>query len=104
MTPYKQLPVDIIAMVDDHFPGWVKCVFQDAFGKSWELVEKVPVVTAEPISTHDDLPVKGYIAGRILCCSDGIACFDTKIPCGIEATDGTTQFHISISDLVDVDE
>jgi len=41
--------VELRWYVDDSQPGWVECRLTDAACREWTFVEKVPVVTAEPL-------------------------------------------------------
>ena len=46
------LAVQITRYVDDHFPGFVECTFQDAEGKTHVFVEKVPIVSQEELDAR----------------------------------------------------
>lgn len=53
----KFLKVKIVKYVSHDYPGVVLCTFNDAYGKTWEITEKVPVLTAsgftEKNNDHD---------------------------------------------------
>lgn len=38
------LRVQILRVVDETPPGWVECTFTDAAGRTWRIVDKVPVI------------------------------------------------------------
>jgi hypothetical protein len=97
------LIVDIIEYTDEHFPGWVKCTFCDISGKQHYFVEKIPVLTEEPISSISTFPKRGYIAGKIVGKEKGIVCFNTKIPYDIESVDGETEFFVS-ENMIKIDK
>jgi hypothetical protein len=89
----KYLIVEIIEYIDDGFPGWVRCKFIDAFGKTWNINEKVPVVSSENILSNTILPETGYVAGEILNEENGIICFSTEKPYYIESDDGAYNIY-----------
>jgi hypothetical protein len=53
------LTVQITRYVDDHFPGSVECIFQDAEGKNHVFVEKLPVVSREALDVTSTYPAIG---------------------------------------------
>jgi hypothetical protein len=100
------LNVQITRFVDEHFPGFVECVFQDANGASHVFVQKVPVVSRQELSATSSYPCAGTLdceqesvwrddAGRSL------ASIDTDRPWGVESSSGETQFVVLTSQLVD---
>ena len=93
----KVLRVDIIALDETVFPPEALCVFTDAYGKLWHIREKEAVVRTEAMP-----PGQGVVAGEIKGRNNGIVCFDTLTPWGVEAVDGTTVFQVSEDMLVDV--
>jgi hypothetical protein len=40
---------DIAGFVDESFPGFVRCVFEDANGNRHTTIEKIPVVTIQEL-------------------------------------------------------
>jgi hypothetical protein len=93
--------------VDDSQPGWVECWLTDADGREWAFVEKVPVVTTEPLDAQTHYPRRGFIACQVVerqagGDGKGKVVIDTQEPWGVEATSGDTQFTIQPEQLVDV--
>ena len=85
----EMLQADIVGRDDGQFPPVVVCEFVDAHGKTWQIREKEPVVRRGGMP-----PTRAFIAGEIICRANGIICFDTRKPWGLEALDGTTVFHV----------
>jgi hypothetical protein len=61
-----ELKVRIIAFVDDHQPGFVRCSFTDIENKEWFFIEKVPVVSAEYFDAESLYPRDGTIGCRVM--------------------------------------
>jgi hypothetical protein len=97
----KYLIVEIIEFTDDGFPGFVKCKFIDALGKTWNFYEKAPVVSFENITKNTILPRNGYIAGEILHEENGIIYFSTEKPDYIETDDGENKFYVFKNQIID---
>lgn len=55
------LRVDIVAFVDESFPGFVRCAFVDAVGKRHTFIEKIPVVTTQDLWTDSVYPQPGTV-------------------------------------------
>lgn len=101
----KLLVVDIIKYMyfENDYPGWVICSFIDAFGKTWYIEEKAPVVSSDDITENTKLPTKGYIGGEIISQDGDIVCFCTKEPWDIESRDGENKFYVFERQLVGED-
>jgi hypothetical protein len=56
------LCIEIVAFVDESFPGFVQCAFTDAEGTRHTFIEKVPVVTTEELWNHSTYPQSGTVA------------------------------------------
>jgi hypothetical protein len=56
------LRVEIVAFVDESFPGFVRCAFTDAEGTRHTFIEKVPVVTTEELWSDSTYPQSGAVA------------------------------------------
>ena len=55
------ITVTISRFVDEYQPGIVECVLVDALGESHLFVEKVPIVTLEPLMATSSYPCIGAI-------------------------------------------
>jgi len=94
----------ITRWVDDHFPGFVECQLADRLGREWTFIEKLPVVTDANLWRDSQFPQPAFIACEIV--SQGkdetgqeTAEISTERPWGIEAVDGTTNFHVFTAQL-----
>lgn len=50
----------------DTYPDWVRCSFEDAYGKEWTIVEKVPVITPNGFDEMTQLPYQTKVAVVVL--------------------------------------
>ena len=99
--------VEVRRYVDDAQPGWVECWLTDAEGRAWAFVEKVPVISTEPLDAHSRYPRQGVIACRVV---ERMAdaggrervVIDTEVPWGVAATSGETRFVVSHDQLVEL--
>jgi hypothetical protein len=55
------LSVEISRFVDDAQPGFVECIFVDAYGDIHTVVEKIPIVTDENLWSDSTYPRGGSI-------------------------------------------
>jgi len=55
------LRVDVIAFVDESFPGFVRCAFTDADGNRHTFIEKVPCVTTQDLWSDSIYPQQGAV-------------------------------------------
>jgi hypothetical protein len=99
------LQVNIVEYTDDHQPGWVRCQFVDAYGKTWNIIEKVPVVTTEDLDSKSSYPRPGFVAAEVEeIFSDSnnreLATINTNVPWGIWAQDGEFIFTVLKSQLI----
>lgn len=91
---------------DDPQPGIVECEFTDARERRWVFVEKTAVVSADLLESRTAYPQPGIIACEILGQSrdsDGREVFlvDTERPWGVAAIDGSTQFQVFSTSIVE---
>jgi len=57
-----ELRCEIVRWIsDDPQPGWVEARFTDARGRTWSVVDKSAIFTAEPIGAHSEYPRDGII-------------------------------------------
>lgn len=94
------LKINIIAYVDDWYPGWVKCIFKDANNKEWSFIEKVPVVTVENLTAGSKYPIEGYVECEILNKSSEIVKINLSNPLGIQTEDGRTIFEVHENQII----
>jgi hypothetical protein len=100
------MKVEISGFVDDSFPGWVECRLVDASGRAHLFVEKVPVVSLEPLDARTGYPRDGAIACTVLGRHRGAAdrevvTVDTGLPDGVESKEGESRFEILSEQLVE---
>jgi hypothetical protein len=96
------LRVEIRRYVRADFPGWVECVLTDVHGQVWKFVEKVPVVTAEPLDATSTYPRPGVIGCEVVQSSE-VVVIETVSPWGVEATTGETRFEVRLEQVVEFD-
>ena len=97
----KELKINILAFVDDSQPGWVRCAFNDAFGKEWFITEKGPVVSEIYSDEKSDYPVEGSIKCSIVeDIDDDKVVIDLDNPWAISAEGGETIFTVSKGQLI----
>jgi hypothetical protein len=97
-----RLKVVITRFVDGHQPGFVECTFVDAAGKNHTVIEKVPVVTEEDLTSHSTYPRAGVIACTVVARFAGghgepLVRINTEIPHHIESQQGESVFEVSES-------
>lgn len=91
------LKVKIIECVDDSQPGWVRCVFTDAYDVEWSVIDKVPIVTDEYLNEKSNYPQNGIISCIILgesAIDIDVIKIDTSKPIFVEAENGEQEFYI----------
>ena len=98
--------VEITRFVDPAQPGFVECTLVDAYGQAWTFVDKVPVVTSEPLDEHSIYPRPAVIACTIVTrdhedAGRDIVRIDTSQPWGIESTAGETRFDVLAEQVVE---
>ena len=98
------LRVDIVRFVDDRFPGFVECLFTDAYGRDHLLIEKVPMLTEKVLWVDSQYPQSGHLRCQILSRSKNIAGealvgITIALPDGLETLDGVSEFTIFESQL-----
>ena len=101
----RQLHVEIVAFVDDHFPGWVKCELRDVSGKVHSFIDKFPVFSLEMLDRESEYPRPGAIRCEIidrLSDSDGreLVRVSTERPDYIESVEGISEFVVLAAQLI----
>jgi hypothetical protein len=99
--------VTIVRYVSDEpQPGFVECELFDAHGRRWVFVEKVPVVSMEPLDAASACPCVGFIRGEVVGRGrDASGCeiiqIDLRWPDAVESVEGETEFEVLASSLVE---
>ena len=62
----KGIKISVISFIDNHQPGYVECIFCDAYGKEHVVQDKVPVVTKKDLDPNSEYPQEGAIAWEIV--------------------------------------
>jgi hypothetical protein len=97
--------VSIVGWVDDCQPGIVKCALQDAYGQTWEFIEKLPIVAAAELDKTSTYPQPAEIACEVIRDWENdkgqeLVTIDTDNPWGVESTQGTTRFDVFKHQLI----
>jgi hypothetical protein len=100
--------VEILRYADDAQPGWVECRLTDAGGRAWHFIEKVPVVTTEPLDALSQYPRPGVIGCEVVERHAGaggreLVVIDTERPWHVQATCGESRFVVRPEQLEDLD-
>lgn len=103
-TNMPSVIVEITSLVDDKFPGFVECTLVDADGRSHTFVEKVSVVTQEPLGLESEYPCEGAIRCEVEEEFVGFAerqlvRINTRRPHDIESARGETIFVVLYSQV-----
>lgn len=87
---------------DEPFPGLIEVELVDAAGKRWTFVDKYPMFASEPaFGPSTNYPVPLEIACMVLARRQDEAVVSTAEPWGIETTDGSHEFVVSLHDVID---
>ena len=98
----KFLKAEITAIDEDSYPGFVECKFDDAYGKRWEVFEKVPHIFTEEGFSAKKLPTVGFfIPGKVVAEYSDKNIVNFKLNNPIEADNRSTTFDIQIDQLSD---
>jgi hypothetical protein len=99
------IAVKIMQFVNDSFPGWVQCEFEDAEGKKHSLIDKVPLFTAKLIDSTSSYPQEGIVRCEILDESladdknRGLVRITIARPDTLESTQGLSEFVVLSAQL-----
>jgi hypothetical protein len=105
MNPNAQnLFVQIVRFVDDRFPGWVACEFEDATSVRHVLIDKVPIFTTEALDAGSSFPQPGCSPCEVLARwqdTQGRKLVRVTIarPVGMESTEGLSEFVVAEAQL-----
>jgi hypothetical protein len=103
----KAIKVSITRFVDEWFPGYVECTFNDARGREHIVHEKVPIFTDLDLDINSEYPQNGVIACEIINQSvdpDGRIIFSitTAKPWLVNTVDGQTEFEVSKEQIIEL--
>ena len=101
--------VAIVRWIDDDQPGFVECQLTDMFGTVWRFIEKLPVVSSQPMSAASNYPQAGGIACQVTklgrdAAGREIVEIDTGDPWGVQAVDGTTRFQVYADQVIELSD
>jgi hypothetical protein len=103
------LPITVTEYIkSDTFPDWVRCRFEDAYGKEWTILEKVPVITPDGFDETTPLPYQTHVAVVVLktiqdADNREVATIDTDKIWGIWTEDGSWEFDVLKTQIVEID-
>ena len=100
-----EIKIKIIRLTDTHQPGFVECLFPDAWGAVHVVHEKIPVVSCENLWVGSIFPADGVIRCEIInewIDDNGrkLITVSTEKPDCIETVDGINQFDLSPCQLL----
>jgi len=64
------VPIRITGFADAAQPGWVWCELEDASGKVFRFIEKIPVVTCEELWADSQYPRDGLVECDLIAIRD----------------------------------
>ena len=99
--------VEISRYIDNSQPGWVECMFIDAWGNPHSFVEKVPIVTSENLDASSSYPQSGIIACQVVEKRDAngreVVKIETDTPWHVESKAGESCFDVLPDQLIEFD-
>jgi len=100
-----EIQIKIMSIMDTHQPGFVECLFSDAWGAVHVVHEKIPVVSCENLWADSKFPADGAIRCEIInewVDNEGrkLITVSTEKPDYIETVDGINQFDLLPYQLV----
>lgn len=103
----KGIKIKITRFVSNDQPGFVECVFKDAWNKEFKIEEKIPVVTSDYLDEDSKYPHEGVIACEVIKAwtdktGRQLVTIDIDKPWAIETIDGLKQFDILKKDLIEI--
>ncbi len=102
----RELRVEIVAFVDDNFPGWVRCELRDANGMIHTFIDKFPMFSLETLDSESAYPRPGAIQCELIerfHGSDGreLVRVTTARPWFVESVDGISEFVVLPTQLAE---
>jgi hypothetical protein len=87
---------------DEPFPGLIEVELRDGQGKLWRFIDKYPMFLPKgDLSSSSRYPVSLNIACTVIECAREYVVVSTAEPWGIETEDGTYEFTMKPSQVVD---
>ncbi len=94
------VPIKIVRLISDAYPGFVAGELVDAFGNIHTFEDKVPVIALDDyLDANSDFPREGVLACEVVertLGDDGreLVTIDTETPWGIASTDDKYRFVV----------
>lgn len=103
----KAFKVTITRLISTDQPGFVECMFKDAWGQEYKIEEKIPVVTKEYLDENSEYPKAGVVACEIVRVWEDInkrklITVNTVRPWAVETVDGLTQFDVLQREVIEI--
>ncbi len=89
--------VEITAVVDTAFPGFVEFELVDARGSRHAFVDKAPIVVSERTVGSLELPCRGHLRCQVVERHRDTVVIGTSAPDSVESTTGQTRFAVLTS-------
>jgi hypothetical protein len=104
MMKISNLAVRIVRFVDDGFPGWVACEFDDIEGRRHTIIDKVPIFTSDDLGSDSAYPVSGSMPCEVLApwrdqSGRELARISTENPLDDKSEEGLSEFVVAASEL-----
>ena len=95
-----ELRVEIVRLVDDHFPGFVACEFVDSDDRRHTLIDKAPMFSSDALDATSTYPLRGAVRCTVLrrwTDDQGreLLSISTAEPDAVESTEGLQEFVVS---------
>ena len=100
------IEVTIVRFVEEHQPGIVECVFEDASGQAHGIVDKCWMLTEQSLWSDSAYPVQGSVQCRVLKLRKDhldrkLALITIAEPDHLETTEDKTEFILFASKVSD---
>jgi hypothetical protein len=100
----QNLCVTIVRFVDNRFPGWVACEFEDANAERHILIDKIPIFTTKSLDASGPYPQTGTAPCEVLAQwkdrqGRELVRITTSRPDGVESTTGLSEFIVNATQV-----
>jgi hypothetical protein len=101
--PGWHLRATITRWEDDHFPGFIECRFTDRFGQEWVIIDKVPALTSDHVTSNGPFPTPILIDCKVMMWFQDSAGqrYGLIALVHVETTDGMSVFEVSGDQLIE---